>query len=166
MEDENKKNEIENSEVNNESVQKYIDEIKKLKSSSVSQEEYEKLKDENSKLLKSLVEGETIEKNQNDEDYLKEIQTLRDDLFNNENLSNLDFCDKALKLRKKLIDSGKPDPFLPSGSQVIITDVDIAGADKVAQVLQECIDYAEGDSAIFTNELMRRTIDTSIKRKK
>lgn len=165
MENENNENVV--SDVKDENIQKYIDEIKKIKSSSVSIEEYNKLQDENKNLLKSLVEGVSIKDDEkNKEENYKEIQDLRNDLFNNENLTNLEFCEKALNLRQKLIDNGEPDPFLPSGSQVIITDIDIAGAEKVAQILKECIDYADGDSAIFTNELMRRTIDTSIKRKK
>ena len=54
---------------------------------------------------------------------------------------------------------GKPDPFLPVGSQILPDDADIAAANKVATVLQECVDYANGDSSVFTNELQRRLVD-------
>ena len=43
------------------------------------------------------------------------------------------------------------------------TDDDVKTAEKVAQVLQECVDYAEGDSAVFTNELQRRMVDVKIR---
>ena len=58
---------------------------------------------------------------------------------------------------------GKPDPFLPIGEQIMPTDQDIQTAQKVADVLQECVDYAEGDSAVFTNELQRRLVDVKIR---
>lgn len=58
---------------------------------------------------------------------------------------------------------GKPDPFLPVGNQIAPTDDDIAAAERVAKVLQECVDYADGDSAVFTNELQRRTIDIKVR---
>ena len=68
-----------------------------------------------------------------------------------------------MELRKQLIAKGEPDPFLPVGQQIQPTDFDIQTADKVASVLQECVDYADGDSEVFTNELMRRTIDVKIR---
>ena len=43
------------------------------------------------------------------------------------------------------------------------TDDDIKTAEKVANVLQECVDYAEGDSAVFTNELQRRLVDVKVR---
>ena len=62
-----------------------------------------------------------------------------------------------------MISEGKPDPFLPIGEQILPTDEDVAAANKVAAVLQECVDYAEGDSAVFTNELQRRLVDVKIR---
>ena len=56
---------------------------------------------------------------------------------------------------------GQPDPFLPMGAQIAPTADDEAKAEKAAQIYQECIDYADGDSKLFTQELMRRT-NTSI----
>ena len=58
-----------------------------------------------------------------------------------------------------MIAEGKPDPFLPIGKQIMPTNEDIEAANRVAEVFQSCVDYAEGDSAVFTNELQRRTID-------
>ena len=58
---------------------------------------------------------------------------------------------------------GEPDPFLPYGKQISPTRQDEETAAKVAQIYQECIDYAEGDSEVFTNELQRRTRDVRIR---
>ena len=58
---------------------------------------------------------------------------------------------------------GNPDPFLPVGKQILPTDEDVAAANRVADVLKECVDYAEGDSAVFTNELQRRLVDIKVR---
>ena len=78
-------------------------------------------------------------------------------------LNNLEWTKNALELREALISEGQPDPFLPIGKQIMPTDEDIQAADKVASVLQECIEYAEGDPSVFTNELQRRMIDVKIR---
>ena len=77
-------------------------------------------------------------------------------MFNHEH-NNLEYIKLALELRNTLIAKGETDPFLPVGSQISPTADDAEKAEKVAQVYQECIDYADGDSALFTQELMRRT---------
>lgn len=147
-------------EVNNnefDTTQDYIDTIAEMKRNSVSRSKYEKLQEENRNLLRSLANGETI-----DQPVVKEpvdIDKLRQDLFNKEN-NNLDFITKAMELREALIESGQEDPFLPKGHNVQITDADRATAEKVAEAFQHCIDYADGDSGVFTNELMRITKDT------
>ena len=55
---------------------------------------------------------------------------------------------------------------MPVGKRITPTDEDISAANRVATVLQECVDYAQGDSQAFTNELQRRTIDTAPKKKR
>ena len=40
------------------------------------------------------------------------------------------------------------------------TEEDIKCAEKVADVFQQCIDYAKGDPTVFTNELQRRTLNS------
>ena len=96
----------------------------------------------------------------------EEIDDLRNELFNSpRELNNLEYITKAMELRDALIENGEPDPFLPVGKQISPTRDDIEGAEKVAQVYRECIEYADGDSEVFTNELMRRTRDVKLPRK-
>lgn len=141
----------------------YITAIKELKENSVDRSKYEALKADNKRLLDAVVNGQTVEKVVKPE---VDIQALRKELFNNDNLNNLQYVDKALQLRNALIDKGEPDPFLPHGSKIVPTDSDIECANRVATILQECVDYAEGDSAVFTNEVQRRTVDTGPMRRK
>ena len=137
----------------------YIETIKKMKESMVDKADYDRLKKENKELLDSVLNGAEYEAPEQEEKV--DVNKLREDLFAGDN-NNLEFVEKALKLRTELIENGEPDPFLPVGKQITPTDDDIASAERVAKVLQECVDYAQGDSQIFTTELQRRTIDTNL----
>lgn len=148
-------------------TQDYLAAIKELKEKSVDRSEYEKLRAENKKLIDTVVNGLPGQEEQVVVKHTKEqIDDLRNDLFNSpRELNNLEFITKTMELREALMENGEPDPFLPVGKQISPTRDDIEGAEKVAQVYKECIEYAEGDSEVFTNELMRRTRDVKLPRK-
>ena len=148
-------------------TQDYLAAIKELKENSVNRSEYEKLRAENKRLIDAVVNGQPGQEEQVVVRHSKEqIDDLRNDLFNSpRELTNLEFITKTMELREALMENGEPDPFLPVGKQISPTRDDIEGAEKVAQVYKECIDYAEGDSEVFTNELMRRTRDVKLPRK-
>lgn len=136
----------------------YIEAIKEMKQNSVTRAEYDKLKKENKQLLDALVDGKEIETKIEEP---VDITQLRKDLFNKDgHMSNLEYVSSALKLRDALIEKGERDPFLPYGEKVTLTAEHYDKADQVATVLQECVDFADGDSGIFTAELQRRTKDT------
>lgn len=141
----------------------YIQAINELKEKTVDKEKYIKLQQENKKLLDSIVNGTEIDLGKQTEK--KTIKELRDDYFKPDQ-SNLEFVKNTLALRQAIIDSGKSDPFLPIGNKIIPTEEDIATATRVANILQECVDYADGDSTVFTNELQRRTVDIPMPRRK
>ena len=148
-------------------TQDYLAAIKELKENSVNRSEYEKLRAENKKLIDTVVNGLPGQEEQVIVKHSKEqIDDLRNELFNSpRELNNLEYVTKAMELREALIENGEPDPFLPVGKQISPTRDDLEGAEKVAQVYRECIEYAEGDSEVFTNELMRRTRDVKVPRK-
>lgn len=138
----------------------YIAAIKELKENSVDRSKYEQLRAENKKLLDSIVNGtEIAQPAVEDKKSTEELRAA----YLKEDQSNLEYITNALKLREAIISEGKPDPFLPIGEQIIPTDEDVKTAEKVATVLQECVDYAEGDSSVFTNELQRRLVDVKIR---
>ena len=148
-------------------TQDYLAAIKELKEKSVDRSEYDKLRAENKKLIDAVVNGQPGQEEPVVSKHSKEqIDELRNELFNSpKELNNLEYITKAMELREALIENGEPDPFLPVGKQISPTRDDIEGAEKVAQVYRECIEYAEGDSEVFTNELMRRTRDVKLPRK-
>ena len=148
-------------------TQDYLAAIKELKQNSVDRSEYDKLRAENKKLIDAVVNGQPGQEEPVFTKHSKEqIDDLRNELFNSpRELNNLEYITKAMELREALMENGEPDPFLPVGKQISPTRDDIEGAEKVAQVYKECIEYAEGDSEVFTNELMRRTRDVKLPRK-
>ena len=148
-------------------TQDYLAAIKELKQNSVDRSEYDKLRAENKRLIDAVVNGQSGQEEPVHTKHSKEqIDDLRNELFNSpRELNNLEYITKAMELREALMENGEPDPFLPVGKQISPTRDDLEGAEKVAQVYKECIEYAEGDSEVFTNELMRRTRDVKLPRK-
>ena len=146
----------------------YIAAIKQLKDNTVSKDDYNKLKADNKKLIDALANGTQLnDKVESKIDAVENINNLRKKLFSKgSNLDNLEYCKTAVELRDALIENGERDPFLPFGHNVVATDSDYESANRVASVIKECIDYADGDSDIFTNELQRRTVDVVIPKKK
>ena len=141
--------------------QDYLEAIKNLKQNTVDKAEYEQSEAERKRLLNMVVNGQTVDVPE--EPKHREINVIRNELFNKEH-NNLDYIKLSLELRNALIAEGQPDPFLPYGRQISPTREDEEIAEKVAQVYQECVDFAEGDSELFTNELMRRTKDVKIRK--
>lgn len=144
-------------EMNNE---QYIAAIEELKANTVSREAYNKLRNENKSLLDALVSGKELPK---EPEKAPSIQELRNKLFGGE-LSNVGYIQTALSLRNSLIEAGERDPFLPYGDKVSITSEQVETAERVAAGLQEMIDFAEGDSGVFSAEYQRRVKDTAIPR--
>lgn len=153
-----------NDELNNVSQQEdvndsidYIEAIKEMKQNSVDKAKYDQLREENQRLLKSLVNGETIQQ----EVAPVDVNALRKELFSQDvDMTNLDYMTKVMQLRDTLIEKGERDPFLPWGQKITPTQEDVETAERVAETIRECLEYAEGDSGVFTNELQRRMIDT------
>lgn len=137
----------------------YIEAIKEMRKNSVSKADYERLQAENKELMKALVNGETITlEPQEDVD----VNALRKELYVDEvDMFNLDYVEKTLKLRDAIIEAGGDDPFVGAGHKFAPSAEDYEAAERVANVFRECIEYADGDPEVFTNELMRRTIDIS-----
>lgn len=145
-------------EMNNE---QYIAAIEEMKANTVSRDAYNKLRNENKQLLDALVSGkEIVQEPQNK----PSIPELRKKLFGEGELSNLEYVETALSLRNSLIGAGERDPFLPYGEKVDITAEQIDAANKVAAGLQEMVDFAEGDSGVFSAEYQRKVKDTAIPR--
>ena len=139
----------------------YINEIQRLKETTVSKEDYNKLKADNKKLITALSNGTPIEgKVEPKVDPEVKIQNLRKELFGSESnsMNDLDMVSKMLELRKEIIDNGGTDPFLPKGHKVRITDNDKECANRVARVLTECVEDAEGSNRRFMSNVFESIV--------
>lgn len=141
----------------------YLAEIERLKSNTVDKSQYEKLLEDNKKLIQTIARNDerakANEAAKNNEQPI-DINKLREKMFNpNNTLNNLEYIKSALQLRKGLMDKGEPDPFLPIGNKITPTAEDVETAERVAKAFQSCVDYADGDPELFTQELQRITRD-------
>lgn len=138
--------------------QDYISAIKEMKANSVPREDYLKLKNQNKELLQSLINGDTIEAPKK-EDKPDILNLIKETFTKDCKLDNLPVWKNFLTIREQEVADGLPDPFLPIGHGLVPTEQDKESANRVATIVKECIDYADGDSSIFNNELQRRTVD-------
>ena len=144
-------------------VQKYLDEIQKLKENSGPRTDLDKLKDENKALLEALLNGKEPAKEEEKTEG-PTIQELRNKLYGKgaEDLTDLEYIEETLLLRQKLIDEEGIDPFVPMGRKYSPDANDIYCAQKLAEGFQHCVDVAQGDNTVFLNEITRITKDTAM----
>lgn len=127
-----------------------------LKANSVSKEEHDKLKQAYKDLFNSYANGEQLS-TESPKAQKKTAEELRKELFYpKKELNNLEYVSKALELREAVLEETGEDCFVAKGHHVQPTAESYAVAERTAQILQECIDYADGNSEVFTNELQRR----------
>lgn len=140
----------------------YIAAIQQLKATTVSKDDYDALVAERKQLLDSIVNGtaSTQESEPNTSDYETIKKECRTKLFSEgSELSNLEYCKTALELRDAVLQTEGIDIFVGSGHQLTPSQDDYDKAQRVADIMQECIDEAGGNSAIFTAQLQTRTND-------
>ena len=135
----------------------YLEVIKKMKENMVLKSDYDAAIAENKKLAEQLITSPNPQEQPKEK---VDIKKLQDQFSASTQMTNLEFVSSALKLRKALIEDGKPDPFLPVGRRISPTEDDIRKANKVAEAFEYCVDAAQGDPAIFNMELMRITRDS------
>ena len=140
----------------------YIEAIKEIKANSVSKEKYDKLMADNKALLDAMINGAELPAQPQVEKKPVDVNALRKKLFSPESdLSNLEYAKAAVELRDALLEQEGYDCFAPSGTNYKMTPEDITGPEKLATALKAAIEYADGDSALFTQELMRVTKNDS-----
>ena len=142
----------------------YLAAIKELKANSVDRAKYDKLKEENKKLLDTVINGGEYSGSQEDSNV--DLNQLRKNVFEKPDPTNLEYISNVLELRDALIEEGYEDPFVPQGSQVVVTEQDRITAEKVASQLREMVDKAAGDPHVYQAEFNRRVKTPSTMRGK
>lgn len=137
-------------------AEEYAAAIKELKEKSVSREDYDKLRADHSALIKKVAEGQTDNVVDADTSKEKTLDEIKEDILKNKSMSNLDYVKNALSYRKQMIEKGKGDPFAPNYRDRPVSESELASAEKVATILQECVDNSNGNNELFNSELQRR----------
>lgn len=156
------KNSVSGEEMSNmDTAQDYISAINEIKQNTVSKEAYNKVVEDNRKLLDSLVHGTGNGQDQEQKPKEPDIDELREELYgvNRNDMTNYEYVDKTLQLRKAIMDKGGVDPFVPAGRKIQPSLEDFQKAQNVADVLQEQVDDVKnnygGDPSIFNDKLSR-----------
>lgn len=139
-----------------------VSEINKIKENTVSKDEYNRLRAERDKYAKALIEGTQV----TEPKQAVPIADLREKLLNSDSLSNLDYVQTALQLREAILEDTGEDIFVGKGSKLTPDDNDYLKAQQVADAFQHCVEVSDGNSEIFTRELMRITNDVKLPRKR
>lgn len=132
----------------------YINAIKELKQNSVDRSKYDALKAENKKLLDAVVNGTEVA--QEVVEPKKSIEELRHLLFNPEGQTDVEYMKNVLELRERLIEEEGYDPF--AGVSTKNPQGDYVTANKVAQIMSELVEDAEGSDTAFHNGLDKRLV--------
>ena len=141
----------------------YAEQIQKLKNTTVSREQYDKMVAENNKLLDALVSGEIITKEgaKPEKPRTEEINDLYNDLFVKGEPNNLKFHEKMYRLSDLIEEETGYNPCLPWGyNGVKPSQDDIVKAQRDREATEALMEYAAGDSQIFTDQLQLKTVDT------
>lgn len=141
-----------------------INTIENIKKTTVPKEDYIKLREENKKLIDTIASGKQAESAAvalpTPEQEQKRLEEIYSTIFGG-NANNLDFIKATLELRDRKLKETGEDIFLGKPGHNYSPDAnDAAASAKVAAVFAECVEYADGDPEILTQELMRRTQDS------
>lgn len=155
-------NEIENKNVLDDNTD-YIEALKQMKQNTVSKDEYEALKQKNKELLQSLVDGNSQFKESEQPKKPVDIEAKRKELFTDfGRKTDLENAKNILELRNAILDQKGIDVFLPTHEgKFKLTEYDIKRSQEIADYIQSAIDYADGDSSLFIQELNRNMTDSA-----
>lgn len=131
----------------------YIKAIQDLKDNSVDRNRYNKLKEERDALIQALANGDTLPAGSDVQ--VRSLADCRKD-FMGKSKSQCEYVEKLLALRDAAIREGHSDPFVAEGHHVKPNAYSYQRAQEVADIYRECLDYANGDDAVFMNEIQRR----------
>lgn len=150
---------MENEELQTNNVtEDYIAKIQELKNSTVSRNEYDSLRADNKRLLDAIVNGQGhVTDNQPAPEPEVDVQALRNRLYGGKfDGTDLEYWTKTLQLRSALMKQGYEDPAVGRGSKTTPTEIDYQLCQQTCDAIQEMVDFADGDPAVFRAEYMRR----------
>ena len=147
-------------EIDNENIEfganDYLANLQALKDNTVSKEEYAKLVADNKRLAQALANGDFGVNTQTNVQVIPSVEEAKKKVFTGRKKTDLQYFSEVLDLRDAVLASGGRDPFLHTDPDYVPTEQDKITAERVANNLREAIEYAEGDPALFRQEMQRR----------
>lgn len=131
----------------------YIQTIQELRETTIDRNVYNKLKDERDMLVKTLASGGSLTAVEVEQ--ARSLAECRAD-FLKKSKTQCEYMRKLLDLREAAIREGESDPFVAVGHKVKPTQADYDRAQEVADIYEECLEYAAGDDKVLINEVYRR----------
>lgn len=128
----------------------------RFKQEHVRREELDKANARADAYLKAIMENreaEIIEAEGKKEEKINADELARKTFVPDNGMSDIEYAENVLKIRNARIAAGERDPFLPNNyaEGTIASDMerDKEIAENVADVLEQCIELADGDNASF-----------------
>lgn len=146
------------------SAEDYIKKLDEIRSGMVPKDKYDKLAGENKQLVEALAKGNY---EQPDMDTPADPSEIGKKLFakSPKYHNDLEYFTDVLAYRDAVIESGSQDPFLPYSHDYVPSESETRRAQEIADILKECVEYADGDPSIFTSELKRRGVNIETRRR-
>lgn len=145
-------------------AQDYLNTLDAIKKNMVPVDKYNKLAEENRQLVQSLANGGGIQEEADVERESSEEIAKRLFAKSPKYRTDLAYFTDVLAYRDALIGEGGEDPFLPNNHEYVPSREDIERAQEIADALKECVEYADGDPSLFSNELKRRGVNIQTRR--
>ena len=147
------------------SKEEYIKAITELKKTSVPKDKYDALLKENKNLLSALVDGAELPPDvkgkiaASETEPAKRIEELRGELFgpDRKDMTNLETVQKTLEMRKLIIELTGVDPAVSAMKNPKEEDYEMA--EKAAELLESCVEQADGNPEVFTAVLQSKLVD-------
>lgn len=145
----------------------YINEINQLKQNSVSKSEYDKILQERNSLVKAVMEGSASVEPSDVKTVSADISELSKNLlYSEKDLSNLEYCRRAVELHDAVLEQEGIHLGLPNGRDYVPTDNEIDICEKTWDALRDMVNDSQGDPEAFLQLEQFRIADSRPLRKK
>lgn len=134
-------------------------ELLEFKKKYVPVEKYEAERDRADGYLAAIMNNreDEVAAQQGNEEKVNADELAKELISEDNSMTDLEYCQKALELRNARIKAGENDPFLPDDPD----EKDVEIAQNVADVMEQCINEADGNNATFMALLNSRIRETS-----
>lgn len=125
----------------------YLDTIKELKENTVPKEEYEKIKKERDTLVRNVIDSSVLNETTESIDVNSDerIKSLREKIFGKKPISNYEYMEAALELRRAIKERTGRDVFLPENP----TAEEENQAEKFVSYAKEALELTKENPDLF-----------------